>query len=155
MRNSLVLTMLLVACSPLPEHKRDLDPKWRPLEHVYRDTRLPPGWANTVVPDVYTASPELVPDDLLAHERVHAQRQLDFGVNAWLEAYANNAQFRLDEEKLGYSAQIAWERTHGQQPDPYFFAWALTNYVPPLAITYNEALAWAVQEMTHGETHRH
>jgi hypothetical protein len=48
------------------------------------------------------------PPHLHAHEHVHCQRQAVFpgGVEAWWRRYLVDADFRLDEEKLGHTAEF-------------------------------------------------
>lgn len=50
-----------------------------------------------------------LPDSLMAHERVHCERQLVYpgGVEAWWDRYLDDPRFRLDEEIPAHRAEIA------------------------------------------------
>lgn len=64
---------------------------------------VPPGTLAT-----YTVEPlSLSAQALLAHERVHAARQVEHGGTLWNLSYNLSATFRWDEERRAYEAQIA------------------------------------------------
>jgi hypothetical protein len=57
---------------------------------------------------VYAPLGGIFPTQLQAHELVHCQRQRQYegGVEAWWRRYLVDAAFRLDEEKLGHTAEF-------------------------------------------------
>jgi len=150
MRWSSLLLVLLVGCAAPGGFA--LDERWRPLERVVLDRGVRDGWAQTLVPNVYCADPaSLRPNHvaaaaLLVHERFHAQRQLDFGVTAWVNAYRNDAAFRTTEELAGWHVQLQYLQDHGVEFDPLDVAEKLLSYDPKLQLDYTTAVFWARHE---------
>lgn len=53
-----------------------------------------------------------LPDDVLAHELVHLERQKLIGVDVWWDKYINDEKFRFNEELLAYKAQYKYVLKH-------------------------------------------
>jgi hypothetical protein len=62
--------------------------------------------------DIYNPSGQEIPPALLAHEQVHAQRQLAVaheprkGVTAWWDLYIADTEFRYQEELFAHAAEF-------------------------------------------------
>lgn len=48
-----------------------------------------------------------LPDDLLAHELKHCERQNKFGAEAWIKQYLKYPRFRLSEEIIAFKSQLS------------------------------------------------
>lgn len=151
---TLVLLVFLVGCSPNPTSRIALGPEWLPLRWVVRDRTVGEDRVRTDRGNVYVRDPDrfmrsraLERDAVLAHERVHAQREDYFGWDNY-QARLRDPGYRTLEEKLGWQAQIRWHGAAGEALDPYWVAWALTSYQPPLTLDYQTALIWAANEVT-------
>jgi len=46
-----------------------------------------------------------IPRELLAHEAVHGERQLELGVEDWWDNYLADADFRFEEERVAHRAE--------------------------------------------------
>lgn len=57
-------------------------------------------------PDIYNPNNVSIAPDLIAHERVHIERQGD-DPEGWWEQYIADPDFRLEEERLAHIAE-AW-----------------------------------------------
>lgn len=54
--------------------------------------------------------------DLIVHEKVHVKQQTEYGVDAWWERYFTDKEFRLQQEKEAYGAQIRCIRDSVSNP---------------------------------------
>lgn len=155
MRALLILAALaLTACAG---DRYRLDEKWAPLRYVQEGGPLPVGLGNegarTVGDTVHvrdleafrSALPGPLLDAVLTHEQVHAQRQEAAGVLTWIARYLTDRGFALEEEQLGWEAQIRYLRRHGHVVDLRAVARALSRYYGPWGrlVSEEEALRWA------------
>lgn len=154
-RTMIALTLLLAGCASVD--RLELDARWLPLEELREGDVpfVPDTAATTIGAAVYVGdledflarhpagSPEL--EAVLAHEQVHAQRQLEDGVEAWLVRYVVDRDFARDEELLGWRVQILHERATGRGRTAEFYAGALARYRngDGRLISYADALAFA------------
>lgn len=51
-----------------------------------------------------------IPPEILAHERVHCERQLMMGVEAWWDRYLIDPRFRYEEELLAHQVEYSFLR---------------------------------------------
>lgn len=156
MRRTILLTLLLIL--PLnygcrgPVH--ELDEQYRPLERV-QESVLRPGTAITTIGrtayvndlekwlvDRPVGSPRY--HAILLHERLHAQRQLDYGLTSWLARYLRDVDFMRDEELRGWYIQLTEYRRRGLQISPEGVAKTLSNYrnLVGRMMSYEDALTW-------------
>ena len=70
-------------------------------------------WGNII----YCPVPCPLPSHLLKHEEVHGRRQISTGIENWWKRYLDDAQFRLDEEKLGHRAEYEWLTRNANRAD--------------------------------------
>lgn len=54
---------------------------------------------------IYTMSSDDIPPELMAHERVHCERQQAMGVTEWWHAYITDKKFMYHEELLAHTAE--------------------------------------------------
>lgn len=54
---------------------------------------------------VYNPTRMYVSPSLIAHEAVHGERQLDFGIDAWWRRYLEHRDFRIAEEVLAHRVE--------------------------------------------------
>ena len=47
-----------------------------------------------------------VPPYLLAHEKMHGERQVAMGIDAWWEKYIEDTTFRLEEEIIAHQVEL-------------------------------------------------
>lgn len=153
MRNWLLCLAFLAGCGPGPSRARALGPEWAPLQLVVKAPG-PRGWVRTEGHVVYTVDPDelmdLDPverDSLLAHEKLHAQRQLAYGLHQYLVRYSQDVAFRREEELDGVAEQLRFQKRHGRIPNPYTFAGHLIGYQPTLNLDFNTALTWCAEEI--------
>lgn len=57
-------------------------------------------------PDIYMPRPGKLPLELLAHERVHLERQKQVGVEVWWSEYLAFEEFRFEEEMLAHRVEL-------------------------------------------------
>lgn len=158
----LALLCLLVALAGCSSAEIELGPEWRPLERVRESSLHAAGLgdagARTVGETVYVSSLEVwekrlpagpVRDAVLAHERVHAERQLTYGLWPWITRYAFSRDFAWEEEKHGWYAQIQHLRSRGVRVDPAAVARTLADYEGPWGdlVDEGEARAWVDQAL--------
>lgn len=62
---------------------------------------------------IYNPMRVSVPPEVVAHEEVHAERQLDEGVAEWWRLYLEDDEFRLQEELAGHRAEVRYVLDHG------------------------------------------
>ena len=55
--------------------------------------------------DIYNPSGLKLPPELIAHEKVHCERQIEMGVEAWWDCYLVDGAFRFNEELLAHIAE--------------------------------------------------
>jgi hypothetical protein len=115
---AILATILSIGCG---QRSVALDPEWRPLEKVVEASWVQDGMMTTIAPIVYVRHFEDIPwgfefDAILVHERVHAVRQIDQGVGFYRD-YAAFPSVRWAEEKLAWSAEIAYRKAKGRRPD--------------------------------------
>lgn len=55
---------------------------------------------------IYNPSGRELPPELIAHEKVHCERQIDMGVEAWWDQYLVDGDFRFEEELLAHIAEF-------------------------------------------------
>lgn len=130
-----------------------IDASLAPLEAVLQvadPSQMPPNLIVTFAPYSYVASlpaweasypaGSVSRAALLAHERVHAVRQL---ANAdWFTRYENDSAFRLAEEEAGYSVQIMMlVRAYGTVDVDGFVAVMTDPYYRGM-ISATDARAW-------------
>lgn len=155
MRNLLVAAALLLAgCS-----SQELGPEWLPLETLQESQSmtvgLSSGGARTVGTVVYVKDldewlarhPEPLFSAVLRHEQVHAIRQLDEGVSAWVSRYLTDTDFMWGEEQLGWHQQLIHLQQSGYGVIPEGVALILHDYksLSGTMVTYQEALEWVRQ----------
>jgi hypothetical protein len=146
---ALLALLLLAGCS---QRSVPLAPEWRPLERVVESSFVQPHMFTTVAPvmyahdlDEFTGAEPTWRDAILTHERVHAVRQLEQGPGFYRD-YAAFPSVRWVEEKLAWSAEIAFLKAHGVRPDPFAYAeLASKNYFG--MVDYDVALAWFAAEV--------
>jgi hypothetical protein len=56
-------------------------------------------------PDIYTLNDRPLTYELVAHERVHIERQKEIGVTFWWKKYLEDPEFRFNEELLAHRAE--------------------------------------------------
>lgn len=133
-----------------------LDARFRPLVRV-REASAPglrPGQVMTLYTDVVTADladltsayrPGSVEwDALMLHERQHSIRE--FEDPSFLARYAASRGFRWQEEKIGWSAEIAHLRVHGRFVDVAWIAETLSRDYGGM-VGLEDARAWAEGEL--------
>ncbi len=59
---------------------------------------------------IYVPSGKEIPPEILAHERVHCERQLKIGVEAWWNFYLLDPKFRYEEELLAHKVEYTFLR---------------------------------------------
>lgn len=60
-----------------------------------------------VLPDIiFCDYPELLPNHIVTHEKVHMKQQLKHGIDKWITQYLYDDAFRLEMEVEAYRAQI-------------------------------------------------
>ena len=125
-----LLLALTSACCSAPD-KLVLDERWRPLERLERSDEQEAGVFWTLSPVVHTRDicdflkRSIVDQNgLLVHERLHALHQLatERGPLQYLYLYRTDATFRLIEEQVCTSAQIAYVTQHGGTVDAAYLA---------------------------------
>lgn len=63
--------------------------------------------------NLYVPSGHEIPPDIMIHEKVHSDRQMDFnGAENWWKLYLTDTSFRLEEELLAYATQLKWVHEH-------------------------------------------
>lgn len=154
-RRLLLALLLLAGCAGDRER---LAPDYAPLVWLQEGGALPAGLAEgdcrTVGDTVHVQElarwHEAHPDPvdvaaILAHEQVHAQRQVRAGTLAWVARYMAEREFALAEEKAGWEAQIRYLRGHGRVVNLAVVAHALGSYAGPWGqlISEADARAWA------------
>lgn len=55
---------------------------------------------------IYNPSGHKLPDELIAHEMAHCERQNEIGVDVWWDLYLTNSAFRYDEEYIAHLAEL-------------------------------------------------
>ena len=59
---------------------------------------------------IYVPSGKEIPPEILSHERVHCERQLNIGVEAWWDQYLADPRFRYEEELLAHKVEYSFLR---------------------------------------------
>ena len=92
---------------------KELPPKW-----IY-DACVKQFGANFLKGDVFAgdneihcAYPELLPDDVVAHEELHMKQHVQYGFKYWWEQYLEDPEFRLAQEIEAYQAQYQYMVEH-------------------------------------------
>ncbi len=65
-----------------------------------------PAGAMAIHPFIFVRRHRLVDDGLMAHERLHCERQVAMGLLRWLWRYLTDTRFRYREELLGYRLEL-------------------------------------------------
>lgn len=153
----LILTLLLLlplGCSSY-DHM-SLDPKWEPLEEIRErpDMLGNESMATTIGHTLYVEDLDkwllLRPvgsgrfNAILLHEQLHAVRQLDTGVTAWVARYATDTDFMWEEEQRGWYLQLKELQRRGLQVDVGGTARTLHNYRNLIGrmVHYEDAAQW-------------
>jgi hypothetical protein len=109
----LVLVVLAAGC-----RSTELSPEWRPLEKIQESwtmsVGLSTGGCRTVDDTIYVRNlsvflkknPEPKLSCVLAHEKVHAERQRDYGLSQWVWRYLHDTDFMWAEEQIGWYRQL-------------------------------------------------
>lgn len=63
---------------------------------------------------IYVPSGVEIPPEILAHERIHCERQLAIGLDQWWDQYFFDKQFRLVEEVIAH--QVEYQFLRGLYP---------------------------------------
>lgn len=163
MRKLLVLVILMLAGCNGDIHQ--LDPEWLPLEDVRErpalfsdlgsETSTTTIGSHAYVRDLDDWLLRYIPGTpkylaLLAHERVHARRQLDEGVALWIARYLYDKEFALLEEQIGYYWEITERRRLGDSMNVDITAAILSGYknLSGKLISFPEARNWILQVLT-------
>lgn len=64
---------------------------------------------------IYAPGAGTIPPQLIAHEKIHSERQIKIGVDVWWDLYLTDKGFRYDEELLAHIAECEaisddWDR---------------------------------------------
>jgi len=59
---------------------------------------------------VFVPSGRKIPPEILAHERIHCERQIDMGVEEWWTQYMADPVFRYHEELLAHRVEYSFLR---------------------------------------------
>lgn len=59
---------------------------------------------------IYVPGADTIDPEILAHERVHCERQLKIGVLEWWAMYLQDKNFRLNEEVLAHRVEYSFLR---------------------------------------------
>jgi hypothetical protein len=83
--------------------------------------------------------------DLVAHEQIHIDQQLAFGVEAWWDKYISDAKFRFDQEVKAYKNQAFFINVHVIDHNQRFsikhrLAMDLSGPMYGMLCTYTEAM---------------
>jgi hypothetical protein len=157
----MLMVLLISGCAT----KVHLVPEqYRPLERI-KESVLRPGTAITTVGttarvwdlDEWLAKhPPGGPTyhAILMHEREHTERQLAYGLNAWLGRYLTNTAFMWDEEARGWYVQLREYQRRGLRVNAEGVAKILAGYrnFAGRMISYEDALTW-VQDVLAGRWH--
>jgi len=82
-----------------------------------------------------------LPDDLLAHELKHCERQNKIGKDKWIKNYLERDSFRLNEELIAFSAQLNSIKDRNERNEVRIkAARSLSGKLYGEIITYAEAL---------------
>lgn len=71
---------------------------------------IAPGVVFSYGDKIFVNSKNELPPEILAHERVHCERQLAMGVEAWWDQYLVDPQFRYKEELLAHQVEYTFLR---------------------------------------------
>ncbi len=89
---------------------------------------------------IYNPFGRTVTEDLQAHERAHSTRQRG-KPDIWWMQYLYDAQFRLQEEIIGYGAQYAYAKSKGVHGK--VLEWALDHMARSLSgPLYGHIISW-------------
>lgn len=59
---------------------------------------------------IFVPSGKEIPPEILAHERIHCERQIKMGVETWWDQYLVDLKFRFDEELLAHKVEYSFLR---------------------------------------------
>lgn len=144
--NKILLCMILIfisGCASAPIDIRERGSKFSSAPETFCIA----SWGTIYVPNghlkEYTEVP-LAPTAaaLLEHEKVHAKRQAELAYIFWHLGYELSDEFRWEEEKLGYEAQILYLRRRGFTISEQWFLKVVLNDFYDDMVDKDEALKW-------------
>lgn len=144
----LFITIFLSGCGSVEE----LDDRWAPLKAVKESSIQSPDVVTTLVPYVVVSDLDgwqdtypigsLQREAILRHERVHAFRQLKYGLAKYLIKYVNDPEFRWREEQLANYVEFMYMRERGFKMDVERKARFLSGSTYLNMVSYDEAIQW-------------
>lgn len=159
MRLVVLLMILLVSGCATKVH--EVPEQYRPLERIKESVLRPGSYITTVgttarvwdLDEWLAKHPPGGPmyHAILMHEKLHTERQLAYGLDAWIGRYLIDTEFMWDEESRGWFLQIQEYRRRGLRPNAPGIAKILAgyrNFAGPM-ILYEDALKW-VQDVLAG-----
>jgi hypothetical protein len=149
-----LIAVVSVAFSGCTGHVLKLDQRFAPLTEIRESSAIPDGMVTTVYTEVLTkdlaellgaypqGSVEL--EALLRHEQLHAVHE--FADPTFFPRYAASRDFRWNEEKAGWSKEIAYLREHGKAIDTEQIAEVLATRYQNM-VSREEARAWLQEQL--------